>query len=140
MKKYSTGKCRQMASSWFIVGNKIACPVEGFQTSMSRLLQSNSTSATFLASSTMETLRSEEPQPSCVEPSYRQHSPKRATAFTPGWPVCRVQQVCLWQVNFAHTCLPVCESFSLTNSSVLLPCRQHSVPGGLGAFAAKDFK
>lgn len=67
-----------------------------------RLLQSNSTSATFSASSNMEILKSEEPQPSCVEPSYRQHSPKRATAFTPGWPVCRVQQVRLWQENFVH--------------------------------------
>lgn len=46
----------------------------------------------------------------------------------------------LWQVNFARACLPVCESFSLTNLSVLLPCRQHCVPGGLGTFAAKDFK
>lgn len=44
---------------------------------------------------TTEILRSGGPQPSSVEPSCRLHSPKHATTYTPGWPVCRVQQVCV---------------------------------------------
>lgn len=56
-------------------------------------LQSSSISVTFWASLTMETPRLEGPQLSSVEPSYRQHSPKHVTTYTPGWPVCRVQQV-----------------------------------------------
>lgn len=43
-------------------------------------------------------------------------------------------------VNFARAVSPLFLSSSLTNLSVLLRCRQHSVPGGLGAFVAKDFK
>lgn len=64
-------------------------------------LQSSSLSAMCWASAITGTRRSEGPQPSSVEPSYRLHSPKRVTTYTPGWPVCRVQQVsvcvCVWR-------------------------------------------
>ena len=55
--------------------------------------QSSSISVTCCVSLTMGTLRSEGPQPSSVEPSYRPHSSKHVSTYTPGWPVCRLQQV-----------------------------------------------
>lgn len=108
-------------------------------------LQSSSISVTFWASLTMGTLKSEGPQPSCVEPSYRQHSPKHVTMYTAGWPVCKVQQVSVWRQGLS-TCTGVFVSTEvlkallmvLSHMSFLLLSRQPSVPGGLGAFATEN--
>lgn len=57
--------------------------------------QSNNILVMSWASLTMETPRLEELQLSYVQPSYRLRSPKHVSTYTLGWPVCRVQQVCV---------------------------------------------
>lgn len=81
-------------------------------------LQSSSISVTCWVSLNMGTPRSEGPRPSSVEPSYRQRSPKPVTTYTPGWPVCRVQQVSVYLQVFVSVL--ICWSSVLSYRSVLL--------------------